>query len=80
MDIVMHKCKFIQIVMNIYVELTFRVPIILFEQEEDESKMDNSDNDNDIDNNNDGEEEDVEDQSDSGDNYERVIFGSTGNI
>ena len=29
-DIVMHKCKFVQIVMKVYVELMFRVPINFF--------------------------------------------------
>ena len=50
------------------------------EEDEDESEMVNSDIDNNIDNNNYGEEEEVEDQSDFGDNYERVIFGSMGDI
>ena len=51
-----------------------------WEEEEDESEMDNSDIDNNIDNNNNSEEEDVEDQSDFGDNYDRVISGSMCNI
>ena len=50
------------------------------EEEEDESELDSSDIDNNIDNNNDSEKEDIEDRSDFGDNYRRLIFGSMGDI
>ena len=50
------------------------------EEDENESETDSSDIDNNIDNTNDAEEEDVEDQSDFGDNYRRVIYGSKVNI